>query len=177
MKLIQFDPRKGKYYIKYEGKTYRNLILCGHSYGGAVVNRLTNMIKTRYGNIAGIPEFCKKNIQVYTFGTIRKRSFDDRDFFHTYINYMYYNDISALHMVEIQHIALLKQAIENLMFSETLYFDDRVHDIVWILDKLELEIDIKKHHPLSTYELQLEITTRTICVLCLIITTRMVIWI
>ena len=57
---------------------------------------------------------------------------------------MYPNDISALHMVEIQHRALLQRAIENLMFSETLYFDDRVHDIVWMLDKLELEIDIKK---------------------------------
>ena len=116
-----------------------------------MVNRLTNMLRTNYGSRDVFSRFCKTKIQVYTFGTIRKRSFDDRDFFHTYINYMYYNDISALHMVEIKDRVKLKQTIEDLMFTETLYYKDEENDFVWLLDKLEFELDISKFSPIQYF--------------------------
>ena len=147
--MLRYDPVGKKYFIWYQGKLYFDLVLCGHSYGGAVVNRLTNMIKTRYRNFAGMPEFCKIKIQVYTFGTIRKRSFNDRGLFHTYMNYMYYNDISALHMIEIKDRAKLNRTLENLMFTGTLYYEHLENDFVWLLEKLKVDLDISQLSPIN----------------------------
>ena len=68
--LIQHNEHNQDYYIEYNGIEYFNLILCGFLYGGAVVNRIANMIKRKHGNLTGMAEFCKTNIQVYTFGMI-----------------------------------------------------------------------------------------------------------
>ena len=87
-------------------------------------------------------EFCKKKIQVYTFGTIRKRSFRDNQHFHTYINYAYCNDIAALYMIDIINPSKLKKIIEDLVFTEKLYYEDLKNDFVWLLDKLEFDMDI-----------------------------------
>ena len=79
---------------------------------------------------------------MYTFGTIRKRSFNDRDVFHTYIHYMYHNDVSALHLIEIKDRAMLKRTLEHLMFSEILYYEHLENDFVWLLDNLGVDLDI-----------------------------------
>ena len=70
-------------------------------YGGEVVNRKEISRVERTNDFFG--HFCKTKIQVYTFGMIHKRNFNVRDFFHKYLKYMYPNNISALHMVEIQY--------------------------------------------------------------------------
>ena len=50
-------------------------------------------------------------------------------------------------MVEIKDHAKLKQTLKDLMFTETLYYEDLDNDFVWLLHKLDLEIDIKKTSP------------------------------
>ena len=138
--------------IKYNDMKYSKLIIVGLSYGGIVVNTLANKIHKYYQNIPSISNLCKNSIQIYTFGTIFKTVNIQENvmkFYEKYINYMYYNDISALHMNKSQQNTDLAKKLKDKVFTDEMWYHDTDNNLVWLIDRIDKDFNISKLNPVK----------------------------